>query len=80
MIPPKLPRKLFHRIGDGYSYMPANAEGWASLAAFVLTALVAIATGVMASEWMESDTPFVIGWIAAAAIFVKLMRFARNHS
>ena len=73
-------QKLFDRIGDGYSYMPANAEGWGCLWMFVLTALAAIGTGELASDWLDSILPSVGGWIAAAAIFIALMRFAWRHS
>ena len=73
-------QKLFDRIGDGHSYIPANAEGWGCLWMFGLTALAAIGAGDLASDWLDSILPSVVGWIAAAAIFIALIRFARRRS
>ena len=80
MKPKKRSHKLFDRIGDGFSYVPANTEGWGCLAAFAVLVLTLVGAGKLASDWLGSVVPYVIGWFLAAVALIAFMRFARRHS
>ena len=76
----KRPHKLFDRIGDGFSYMPSNAEGWGCLFIFAIGMLIPIGLGTWIADAMQNPLPEILGWIFAGAIAVAFLRFCRRHS